>query len=155
MSAPLPEFPPDVPFDVAGRAILRHQLTLLLSALPGLRDNDPEAVHDLRVATRRLRASLAVFAKLFPPDPVREAERQVARLTTGFGAVRDLDVQIDALRTYCANLPKEQQYGVQRTIARLVRRRTRERKSLKKLLDELEKGKLEKRLKRLLEAEGA
>ncbi len=151
MSAPLPELAPDVPFDQAGRAVLRHQLTLLLSALPGLRDNDPEAVHDLRVATRRLRASLAVFAKLFPMEQVREVERQVARLTSGFGVVRDFDVQIDALRVLSADLPADQQYGMQRTIDRLVRKRSQERKALKKILDELEKGKLEKRLKRLLE----
>jgi CHAD domain-containing protein len=154
MSAPLPELAPDVPFDVAGRAILRHQLILLIGALPGLRDNDPEAVHDLRVATRRLRSSLAVFAKLFPAEPVREVERQIARLTSGFGVVRDLDVQIESLRGISATLPEDQQYGVKRTVARLVRRRTRERRALKRLLDELEKGKLEKRLKRLLE-EGA
>jgi CHAD domain-containing protein len=150
MSSALPELAPDVPFAAAGRAVLRHQLDLLLGALPGVFEGDVDAIHDLRVATRRLRSSLSVFAKLFSPEAVREAERQISRLTGAFGAVRDLDVQIEALRAIAAPLPDDQRFGVERTIARLVRRRTEERKNLKKVLAELEKGKLERRLKRLL-----
>jgi CHAD domain-containing protein len=150
MSAALPPLAPDVPFSEAGRAVLRHQLLLLLAALPGVQNDEPAAVHDLRVATRRLRSSLAVFTKLFPADAVGEAERQVARLAEGFSAVRDLDVQIETLRQACESLPDGQKVGIRRVIDRLSRQRTRERRSLKKLLEELEKGKLEKRLRRLL-----
>ena len=151
MSSALPELLPDVSFRDAGKAVLRHQLSLLIGALPGVIAGDPDAVHDLRVASRRLRASLAVFGKLFSAEGAGEIERQAARITESFGVVRDLDVQIAALRTVREGLAGDAVYGVKRTIDRLVKQRTKERKGLKKLLDELGKGKLEKRLRRALD----
>ena len=151
MSSALPELPPNVAFRDAGKAILRHQLALLLAALPGVAADQPEAVHDLRVASRRLRASLAVFGKLFSTEGAGEIERQAARITEAFGSVRDLDVQIEALRKTRTGLDAAADYGVKRLIERLAKQRTKERKALKKLLEELGKGKLEKRLRRVLE----
>jgi CHAD domain-containing protein len=151
MSSALPALSPDVSFRDAGKAILRHQLSLLIDALPGVFAGDPTAVHDLRVASRRLRASLAVFGKLFSAEGAGEIERQAARITEAFGVVRDLDVQIEALRAVREGLSGEAIYGVQRLIDRLAKQRTKERKGLKKLLDELGKGKLEKRLRRALD----
>lgn len=151
MSSALPALAPDVTFRDAGKAILRHQLSLLIDALPGVIAGDPSAVHDLRVASRRLRASLAVFGKLFSAEGAGEIERQAARITEAFGVVRDLDVQIEALRAVREGLSGEAVYGVQRLIDRLAKQRTKERKGLKKLLEELGKGKLEKRLRRALD----
>ena len=151
MSAALPDLSPDISFRDAGQTVLRHQLSLLIGALPGVVAGDPSAVHDLRVASRRLRASLAVFGKLFSKDGAGEIERQTARITESFGVVRDLDVQIEALRVIREGLTGDAIYGVQRTIDRLAKQRTRERRGLKKLLEELGKGKLEKRLRRALD----
>ena len=151
MSSTLPDLAPDVGFREAGQAILRHQLDQLFAALPGVQAGEAEAVHDLRVASRRLRASLAVFGKLFPAEGAREIEREAGRITVAFGAVRDLDVQIEGLRTIRKVLKGDEAYGVQRLIDRLVKERTSERKALKKLFEELGKGKLEKRLRRALD----
>ncbi len=78
-------------------AVLRRQLAVLRDKEPGTRlGEDPEELHDMRVATRRLRAALALFAGVLP------VRAQVFREELGWlgrvlGAVRDLDVQLEGL----------------------------------------------------------
>jgi triphosphatase len=78
-------------------AVLRRQLAVLRAKEPGTRlGEDPEELHDMRVATRRLRAALSLFAGVLP------ARAQVFREELGWlgrllGAVRDLDVQLQGL----------------------------------------------------------
>ncbi len=75
-------------------AVLRRHLGVLLEREPGTRlGEDPEELHDMRVATRRLRAALDLFA------PVLPARADVLRSELGWlagvlGTVRDLDVQL-------------------------------------------------------------
>src|SRR5262245_24506219 len=55
---------------------------------------DPEAIHDVRVATRRLRAGIAFLMPFLPKGRSRKASREAARLTRKLGAARNLDVAI-------------------------------------------------------------
>jgi triphosphatase len=74
-------------------AALRRQLAVLRQKEPGTRlGEDPEELHDMRVATRRLRAALDLFAGVLP---VRAAvlRAELSWLAAVLGAVRDLDVQ--------------------------------------------------------------
>jgi len=78
-------------------AVLRRQLAVLREKEPGTRlGEDPEELHDMRVATRRLRAALALFAEVLPvrAQAFREELGWLGRL---LGAVRDLDVQQEGL----------------------------------------------------------
>ncbi len=59
---------------------------------------DPEAVHRLRVATRRSLAALAAFAPLVSPRNRRRFQRRLRRVRRAAGEARDLDVLIDRLR---------------------------------------------------------
>ena len=48
-------------------AVLRRQLAVLREKEPGTRlGEDPEELHVMRVATRRLRAALSLFADVLP-----------------------------------------------------------------------------------------
>jgi CHAD domain-containing protein len=58
---------------------------------------DPERVHDMRVATRRLRAALELFAPCFPRKRYRKALKRVKALADALGARRDRDVEIEFL----------------------------------------------------------
>lgn len=58
---------------------------------------DVERVHDMRVATRRLRAALEVFEPCFPPKRHRKALKRVKALADALGERRDLDVEIELL----------------------------------------------------------
>jgi CHAD domain-containing protein len=78
-------------------AVLRRQLAVLREKEPGTRlGEDPEELHDMRVATRRLRAALALFAEVLPirAQVFREELGWLGRL---LGGVRDLDVQLEGL----------------------------------------------------------
>jgi len=84
----------------AAFAILRTQLRAFLGAEPGTRLGvDPEQVHDMRVATRRLRAALKLFAEALPvrADRFRQELKWVG---TVLGEVRDLDVQLARLEEW-------------------------------------------------------
>jgi CHAD domain-containing protein len=59
--------------------------------------SDIERVHDMRVATRRLRAVLEIFAPAFPKTRHRAVLREVKALADALGARRDPDVQLAAL----------------------------------------------------------
>ena len=78
-------------------AVLRRQLAVLAAKEPGTRlGEDIEELHDMRVATRRLRAALSLFEGVLP------VRAQVFRAELGWlarllGAVRDLDVQLENL----------------------------------------------------------
>jgi triphosphatase len=78
-------------------AVLRRQLAVLRAKEPGTRlGEDPEELHDMRVATRRLRAAFSLFEGVLP------VRAQVFRQELGWvagllGAVRDLDVQLENL----------------------------------------------------------
>lgn len=84
--------------DVIRRAIARS-VTQLLRHDPGARlGDDPEAVHQLRVATRRLRSDLRTFAALLDEGWVDDLRAELAWLGSVVGAVRDADVLAGRLR---------------------------------------------------------
>ncbi len=58
---------------------------------------DIERVHDMRVATRRLRAVLEIYAPCFPRKAHRVVLAEVKALADALGARRDPDVQLAAL----------------------------------------------------------
>lgn len=67
---------------------------------------DIEAVHDMRVATRRLRAAMEIFEPCFPRKRHRKALKRVRALADALGERRDRDVAIEFLREARADLPE-------------------------------------------------
>ena len=59
--------------------------------------DEVERVHDMRVATRRLRAALEIFESCFPPKRHRKALKKVKALADALGERRDADVEIALL----------------------------------------------------------
>jgi CHAD domain-containing protein len=79
---------------------------------------DIERVHDMRVASRRLRAALEVFAPCFPHDAHRDLLNEVKALADALGQRRDPDVQIAELTKLRDQLPAEDHPGVDLLVAR-------------------------------------
>jgi CHAD domain-containing protein len=76
-------------------AILRRHFGVLLARESGTRlGEDIEELHDMRVATRRLRAAIDLFVGVLPVriEGIRE---ELGWLAAVLGEVRDLDVQLD------------------------------------------------------------
>ncbi len=96
-SSPVPAEP--VPAgELAFAALGRHRERLLANEAGTRLGENPEALHDMRVATRRLRAGLALFAEVLPKRGER-LRRELGWLGRTLGEVRDLDVQIERLAT--------------------------------------------------------
>lgn len=93
---PVPIEPHD-PAGLAARKVLRKHLEAMLAREPGTRlGDDIEDLHQMRVATRRLRAALSLFRDVLPQrsEAVREQFRWLGAL---LGEVRDLDVQMERI----------------------------------------------------------
>jgi CHAD domain-containing protein len=83
---------PQTPVGLAARQILGARLAdVLVYEVPLLTNRSADGVHDMRVASRRLRAGLGVFGFLGGLD---RAEAEVKRLQDALGEVRDRDVQL-------------------------------------------------------------
>lgn len=82
---------------MAARAVLRQQLAELARQERRARAGDVEGLHQLRVATRRLRATLRLFAPLLPAGVVAAGDDGLPWIGRAIGAVRDLDVLAAAL----------------------------------------------------------
>ncbi len=98
-----PPSPPVVPKGSApGAALalrLQGQVAELLQHDPGTRlGSDPEDLHQLRVATRRLRAFLRAGRPLLQPEPMEALRGEVGWLGSALGPARDLDVLIEHFR---------------------------------------------------------
>jgi len=68
---------------------------------------DVEAIHRLRVATRRLRAALRMLREVVPDDEAERAADELGWLCGAIGAVRDLDVLAQLLQDRAARLESE------------------------------------------------
>ena len=67
---------------------------------------DPEGVHKMRVATRRLRSALRAFKKVLPVS-IRSFNGEFKWLAAALGGVRDLDVAMGNLPHFLSGIPPE------------------------------------------------
>jgi CHAD domain-containing protein len=104
---------------VAARVVRIRTAEVAENAAGVLDVDEVEGVHDMRVATRRLRAALEVFEPCFPRKRYRAALGEVKALADALGERRDRDVTIASLRKFAAAVDQEDQPGLQGLIARL------------------------------------
>ncbi len=99
--------------------------------------DDPEGVHDVRVAVRRLRSVLALLedAPGFDAGDLRRWRKKLKRLAAALGAVRDLDVQLERLATYRDAHP-ELRDGLQPDWDRMAQERQEDRRAMLDALDD-------------------
>jgi CHAD domain-containing protein len=103
----LKQLPPSPSVGDVAYVVLRRNLAAMVAHEPGTRlGEDFEELHDMRVATRRMRAALAMFSEALPvrAQHVRDELGWLGRM---LGAVRDLDVQLERLEEWAGELPEE------------------------------------------------
>jgi CHAD domain-containing protein len=76
-----------------------------------LRQEAPDAVHDVRVTVRRLRSALTTFRPLLEPGPADALRSELGWLGDMLGAVRDPEVLIERFERHLDELPAEEQLG--------------------------------------------
>jgi triphosphatase len=106
-------------------AILRRHFAAMLAHEPGVRlGEDPEELHDMRVATRRLRAALKLYKKVLPRR-AENYERDLRFFANALGDVRDLDVNLERLAGE----------ALEEIVAALEERRVEARRRMLEVLD--------------------
>ncbi len=132
----------------AGRSILAKHVFKLHKAWPvAVVGDDSEGVHQMRVATRRLRTVLAILGEtLYEPEIVAKLRRGLRQWASVLGAVRDADVFLGKLDEHRADLGEEEQAGYTPLIESIREQRNAARVEL---LDFLESRKASKFAQRL------
>jgi CHAD domain-containing protein len=105
-----------------------------------------EGVHDMRVATRRLRAALEIFAECFPAGDHKRLLKEVKALADALGERRDRDVAIAALDGAAAELTAVERPGLKHLQGELQTEQERANDALAEALDEVDRGGLRERL---------
>ena len=89
---------PDTMLDDAVSRVALGALDHFLVNWPALRASDrPEAVHQMRVALRRLRAVLAMFNRTLPCAEFGLLRQQAKDIASAFGPARSCDVMLDMI----------------------------------------------------------
>ena len=119
---------------------LRKQAKRLATQIDGTRKgDDPECVHQARVASRRMRAALRVFDGCFDAERSTRWAKEIRRVTGRLGEARDIDVQIELLCDLLASIEQPACYpGVARLLAKLQRRRDRVQPKVAEAADRIE-----------------
>jgi len=86
---------------------LRAQIDDLRAREPGARIDSPDAVHRMRVASRRLRSSLATFGALFEGPQAQHLRGELLWLGAALGPVRDVEVMREHLHGTADTLPAD------------------------------------------------
>jgi CHAD domain-containing protein len=107
-------------FRAVARAAVEVRAAEVFDHAAGVLDtHDIDRVHDMRVATRRLRAVLEVFAPAFDAKQHKAILKDVKALADALGARRDPDVQLASLAVLEAALPAADHAGIEAFAERL------------------------------------
>src|SRR4051812_25691342 len=143
----------DEPYALAGARIVRARTIELFEHDEGVLDtSDIERVHDMRVASRRLRAVLEVFAPCFPTGPYRGVLRDVKVIADALGERRDPDVHLAAMEKLAEKLPPALRPGIEELVERQRARQAVGNDVLAPALEDMERTDLRGRLYALADA---
>ncbi len=92
-----PALSQDTPLGDCIAAILDANLKQFVANWPALSPDCPEAVHQMRVALRRLRAALGLFNKAMPHEGFTRFRDEAKRIASAMGPARDQDVILDLM----------------------------------------------------------
>jgi exopolyphosphatase/pppGpp-phosphohydrolase len=136
------------PFAASGQRMLHERVKKMLEWQDEvLKNDDSESIHKMRVATRRLRATMDAYESCCSPKQFKMVYRQVKKMANLLGTARDTDVMLQHLQEQHEQLLHEEQAGLRWLIKRLE---TYREQSQQELEDYFEMHDMEE-LKRQLE----
>jgi len=150
-----PGIEPDDAMSEAGRKTFHFHFRRMLYNEPGTRlGEDIEALHDMRVATRRMRAAFRVFGDYYQPKAVAPHLKGLKRTGRALGPVRDLDVFRAKIEAYVSILPESEQGKLDGFLHVLEARRETARKRMLSYLDSKKYRRFVERFGTFVETEG-
>lgn len=154
---PVPEDRGSQFMDQLARETIRQYSRQLRASEPRARTGkDPEGVHDMRSATRALRAALEAFVdvNVMEPRRARAMDRRLRWLARALGQVRDLDVMTGSCVSYIA-ANAGTGGALAGWVAHLTCKRRTARRRLRRALDSRKYRRLLRDLRRLGRRRGA
>src|SRR3954451_24394259 len=143
----------DMPCAAAAAATVAVRAEELFDHAEGVLDtSDIERVHDMRVASRRLRAVLEIYAPCFPKDQFKPLLKEVKALADALGARRDPDVLLAQLAKLEAALPKTNAPGIEAFAAPIRAEQATGTQTLARVLNHAKRTNLRNRLALLPES---
>ena len=140
----------------AARKTLYFHFSRMLYHEPGTRlGEDIEELHDMRVATRRMRAAFQVFGYYLDMDKMRVFLKGLKRTGHTLGAVRDLDVFWEKTQHYLETLPPERQNDLEPLRVVWEAERERDRSKMVAYLDGARYVQFKERFGEFLQTPGA
>ncbi len=127
---------PDDYMSEAGRKVLRFYFGHILEHEAGTRlGEDIEALHDMRVATRRMRSAFRVFGPYFKQKRIKPFLKRLRRTGRTLGRVRDLDVSLENANRYLQQLSEDEQSALNPLLERWQHKKQNLRASMLNFLD--------------------
>jgi CHAD domain-containing protein len=143
----------DEPFALAAARVVEVRAAEVFEHSRGVLDlGEIERLHDMRVATRRLRAAMEVFEPCFPRKRHRKALKRVKALADALGERRDRDVSIEFLEGLVGELPEADRGGLEALVESLRREQWVANEELAPFVKRKWLKKLRRRLAELVEA---
>ena len=96
----------------------RQDVVNINTEAPG--PEDIEAVHKIRVASRRTRTAVRTFADLWPHKLLKPFHRELSDFTQAFNAARDLDVMSDYLRGMLLRETEDHRPAIQAALSNTI-----------------------------------
>ncbi|MEE4193834.1 MAG: CHAD domain-containing protein, partial [Anaerolineae bacterium] len=139
---------------IFGANFMVEQVNSLQTEIGGaIEANDIEAIHQMRVASRRLRNALNYFKNCLPQKYSNAWQNEIRKITHTLGAARDLDIQIACLNELDDDTLEDKiRPGYKRLLLRLTQRREKAQKKVVKNLINLMENDLLTKMHQFLEA---
>ncbi len=149
----VPGFDCEESFAATAARVVEVRAAEVFASSDGVLDTgEIERLHDMRVATRRLRAALEVFDACFPRGRHRKALKRVKRLADALGERRDRDVAIEFLEGLEGDTPESDRAGLEALIERLRGEQREANEALAPHVEGKRLKRLRRRLRRLVKA---
>lgn len=149
----IPDLSSERSYAEAAARIVSVRASELTGRAEGVLDTgEIERVHDMRVATRRLRAALEIFEPCFPARPYGEALTEVKRLADALGERRDRDVAIATLSRFGEQMPAPDRRGIRSLVEQFRDEQDEANRELAPLVERVHLASLRENLDELIAA---
>jgi CHAD domain-containing protein len=131
-----PGIEPEDDLAEAGRKVMGYHFAQMILHEAGTRlGEDIEELHDMRVATRRMRAAFEVFEEAFDRKALKVHLKGLRATGRALGRVRDLDVFMEKAQQYLDSIPQEQRSGLDPLLSLWDNERQEDRSKMLAYLD--------------------
>lgn len=147
---------PEDEFAEAGRKVMGYHFAQMILHEDGTRAGDDiEELHDMRVATRRMRAAFDVFGEAFDRKTVKVHLKGLRATGRALGSVRDLDVFMQKAQHYLDTLPFEERHGLDPLLNLWKEERSSDREKMLQYLDSQDYADFKRKFLKFVTTQGA